>query len=105
MTDMDARKAQIEARRHELLARMTWIEQELDSHGSPDWDDNATEHEEDETLEALGRAAQRELPVLDAALARIAAGEYGFCVKCGAEISAERLDLLPGTPFCRNCAS
>ncbi|MBM3612798.1 MAG: TraR/DksA family transcriptional regulator, partial [Alphaproteobacteria bacterium] len=26
-------------------------------------------------------------------------GEYGFCARCGSAISAERLDLLPATPF------
>jgi RNA polymerase-binding transcription factor DksA len=25
-------------------------------------------------------------------------------VTCGKEISAERLDVLPATPFCRDCA-
>ena len=104
MTDITTRKAQITERRLELLARMTSVDQELGTHGSPDWEDNAVEHSEDETLEALGVAAQREIVMLDAALARIKEGEYGFCVKCGTEISAERLDLLPATPFCKNCA-
>mgnify|MGYP001088980676 CR=1 FL=1 len=41
---------------------------------------------------------------LRAALARIEDGTYGTCVRCGAVISAERLDVLPATPFCRHCA-
>lgn len=98
------RKAQLTERRLELLARMTFVDQELGSHGSPDWEDNAVEHEEDETLEALGLSAQAELRMIDAALARIAQGEYGFCARCGTEISAARLDLLPETPFCKDCA-
>ncbi|MCC5957263.1 MAG: TraR/DksA family transcriptional regulator [Natronohydrobacter sp.] len=104
MTDIAARRDQIKQRQLELMARATFIDQELGTHGSPDWEDNATEHEDDETLEALGHAAQRELQMLDAAMKRIEADEYGFCVKCGTEISEERLDLLPATPFCRNCA-
>ncbi len=104
MTDIAARKAQITERRLELIARMNFVDQELSSHGSPDWEDNAIEHEEDETLQALGHSAQNELPMLEAALKRIEDGEYGFCVKCGAAISEERLDLLPATPFCRDCA-
>ena len=35
---------------------------------------------------------------------RIEAGDYGVCTKCGAEIGAARLDLLPFTPFCKDCA-
>jgi RNA polymerase-binding transcription factor DksA len=105
MTDIAARTAQIKERRLELIARISHVDQELATHGSPDWEDNAIEHEEDETLEALGNAAQREILMLDAALKRIDAGEYGFCVKCGNDISEERLNLLPATPFCRNCAT
>ena len=104
MTDIAARTAQIKDRKLELMARMSSVDQELGAHGSPDWEDNAIEHEEDETLEALGLAAQKEILMLDAALKRIDAGEYGFCVKCGEAISDERLNLLPATPFCRNCA-
>ena len=104
MTDIAARTAQIKDRKLELMARMSSVDQELGAHGSPDWEDNAIEHEEDETLEALGLAAQKEILMLDAALKRIEAGEYGFCVTCGNDISEQRLDLLPATPFCRNCA-
>ena len=104
MTDIAERLAQLKQRHLELTARMSFVDQELSEHGSPDWEDNATEHEDDETLEALGLAAQAELQMIDAALTRIDAGEYGFCVKCGAEVAAARLDLLPATPFCRNCA-
>lgn len=104
MTDIAARREQITQRRLELIARASFIDHELSTHGSPDWEDNATEHEDDETLEALGHAAAQELPMLDAALKRIETGDYGFCAKCGTEISEARLDLLPATPFCKDCA-
>lgn len=104
MTDIAERLAQLKQRQLELTARLTFVDQELSEHGSPDWEDNATEHEDDETLEALGHSAQAELQMIDAAFARIEAGDYGFCVKCGSEIASARLDLLPATPFCRNCA-
>jgi len=80
------------------------LDAELDSHGDPDWEENATEHEQDEAMEALGLSAQAELRMIDGALSRMAAGDYGSCVRCGAEISDARLDLLPATPFCRDCA-
>ena len=47
---------------------------------------------------------QQEIRMIEAALKRLDEGEYGFCTKCGAVISAERLDVLPHTPFCRTCA-
>lgn len=37
---------------------------------------------------------------IDAALQRIAAGTYGRCVVCGEPIAAERLEILPETPYC-----
>jgi RNA polymerase-binding transcription factor DksA len=42
---------------------------------------------------------------IKAALQRLVTGEYGFCVKCGAEIGDDRLNLLPHTPHCRACAA
>ncbi len=105
MTDVAKREEQIRARKLELIARMSFVDQELATRGSADWEENATEHEDDETLEALGLSAQKEIQMLEAALARIDAGEYGACVRCGSEISTARLDLLPATPFCRACAT
>lgn len=98
------RKAQLEARLADLTGRLQGIESELDSHQNPDWEELATEREGDEVLESMGVSGQHEIRQIRAALDRIAAGDYGFCTKCGAEISADRLDLLPQTPFCRNCA-
>lgn len=99
------RKQQLEARRADLEGRLLGIEAELDSHHSPDWDDLATEREGDEVLEGMGVSGQQELRRIAAALQRIDSGEYGYCVKCGAEIGEARLDALPYTPFCRNCAT
>jgi RNA polymerase-binding protein DksA len=104
MTTLDARKAQLQARREELVARMQEVGAELASHGSKDWEESAIEQEGDEVLEGMGNAARAEVAKIDAALARIEEGEYGYCMKCGAEIGAERLDAVPYTPFCRNCA-
>ena len=103
LSDAD-RRAQLEARAAELQQRLEGVEAELDSHSSRDWEEMATEHEDDEVLEGLGFAGQKELVAIGFALKRIEAGEYGWCQKCGARIAEERLDLLPHTPFCRNCA-
>ena len=98
------RKTQMETRQADLMRRITGIGAELDSHEAKDWEEMAVERETDEVLEDLGQAAQQELRMIDAALARMAEGEYGDCVRCGDRISEERLDLLPATPFCPNCA-
>jgi RNA polymerase-binding transcription factor DksA len=105
MKSVTQRKSALEDRRATLLARMEGIEAELDSHQSRDWEESATEREGDEVLEHMGLSAQQELRMIEAALHRIDEGEYGFCTKCGAAIGDERLDVLPYTPFCRNCAT
>ncbi|SPH17450.1 RNA polymerase-binding transcription factor DksA [Defluviimonas aquaemixtae] len=98
------RKAELEARRAVLNDRIAGIGKELDSHESKDWEEMAVEREADEVLEDLGQSAKNELRMIEAALQRIEEGEYGYCTTCGDQISEERLDLLPATPFCPNCA-
>jgi RNA polymerase-binding transcription factor DksA len=104
MKSVQTRQAELEARRATLLSRIEEIGHELDAHDSKDWEELAVEREGDEVLEDLGLSAQNELRMIEAAMRRIEEGEYGACVKCGSDIAEERLDLLPATPFCRNCA-
>jgi len=46
-----------------------------------------------------------ELRRIDAALARIEAGDYGWCAECGEAIGAKRLDIDPIADCCVSCAS
>ena len=96
--------AAIRERLRDLEARLQEIDHTLEAPHSKDWEEQAIEREGDEVLEDLGRAGQAEIAQLRAALERIEAGEYGICMRCGNEISEERLSVLPATPFCRNCA-
>ncbi len=98
------RARQLRARLSELGARLEGIDAALEAPHSRDWEEQAVEREGDEVLEDLGQAGSAEIAQIRAALDRIAAGEYGYCMRCGEEISAERLDVLPATPFCRKCA-
>ena len=104
MTDIAARKAQLEERLAELDTRLHKIEDHLDDAPNPDWEENAQESENDEVLEELGSVGLKEIAAIRAALKRIDDGTYGDCVTCGEPISQERLDLLPHTPFCKNHA-
>lgn len=105
MKPVSARREQILQRQAFLLGRIGRIESELDTHEAKDFEEMATEREGDEVLEDLGASAQHELRMIEAALKRIAAGEYGTCTRCGEPIGEERLDLLPATPFCAVCAA
>lgn len=98
---IEERRAELNKRRQYLIGRLERIEDHLDDAPNPDWEDAAQEAEGDEVMEDLGLAGQEEIRAIDAALARIEAGTYGFCVTCGEPIAEDRLDLLPFTPFCQ----
>ena len=104
MVPIEERKAALLKRLEELTERIEKIEHELESHNSRDWEELAVERETDEVLEDLGLSSQEETKAIQAALKRIEEGEYGYCMRCGAKISEDRLDLLPYTPFCKDCA-
>jgi DnaK suppressor protein len=52
-----------------------------------------------------GRRRTLELQRIAAALKRIEAGDYGYCVRCDEEIAIPRLELDPAAPLCIQCAS
>ncbi|WP_206378196.1 TraR/DksA family transcriptional regulator [Sneathiella limimaris] len=51
------------------------------------------------------RRREVELKRIEAALERIASGDYGYCVTCEEKIADKRLELDPSTPTCIDCAS
>ncbi len=104
MTDLKSREKQLRDRLAELEGRLHRIEDHLEQTPDPDWEDRATDSEMDEVLEGLGQAGLTELEAIHAALARIKSGNYGICSRCEAEISEARLNVLPQTSLCRNCA-
>jgi DnaK suppressor protein len=52
----------------------------------------------------LERRREVELARIDAALERLADGEYGDCATCGEPIEPRRLELDPAIPLCLGCA-
>ena len=105
MKSVSQREAQLRARLAELDTHLHKIEDELDVPANPDVEERAVERESDEVLEELANTEMLEIRTIQAALDRVAHGEYGACVNCGDAISEERLDVLPATPKCRKCAA
>jgi len=54
---------------------------------------------------ATDRRRAIEVSRLDAALARLEAGGYGVCLRCGEEIPEKRLAFDPAATLCVDCAS
>jgi RNA polymerase-binding transcription factor DksA len=56
-----------------------------------------------EVSAALRIAARRALAEVDAALGRMAFGEYGICQSCGGDIAFARLEIVPMAALCMSC--
>jgi len=53
---------------------------------------------------ALRQQAHARVETIRQALQNLEEGRYGICVRCGATIDPERLDILPLTTLCIQCA-
>lgn len=54
---------------------------------------------------ATERRRAEEAARVEAAIKRIDEDEYGYCISCGEEIAAKRLEVDPTIPTCIGCAS
>lgn len=59
---------------------------------------------ERQQISALLDEARATLADLDTATQRLEDGTYGTCTLCAHDIAAERLQVLPATTTCVNCA-
>jgi RNA polymerase-binding protein DksA len=71
---------------------------------------NLHTHPADQSVDGMDKQiaiAQNEehlLEEVEAALERIEQGTYGTCLNCGRKIARERLEAIPYTPLCIDCA-
>ncbi|AZS42563.1 General stress protein 16O [Microbacterium oleivorans] len=56
-------------------------------------------------VDALRASTRDELAQVAMALARVDAGTYGVCERCGREIPAARMEVRPQATMCVACAS
>jgi DnaK suppressor protein len=54
---------------------------------------------------ALSALAREQLTAIDAALARLEAGRYGICERCGQPVGDDRLAARPAARTCVRCAA
>jgi RNA polymerase-binding transcription factor DksA len=95
------------------LARITELHRSFDDiAASVDTANTDDEHDPEGATLAFERAqvltlldaARRRLAELECAAARVDAGTYGVCTVCGAPIGHGRLEALPATDRCVECA-
>ncbi|MDF2445538.1 MAG: transcriptional regulator, TraR/DksA family [Moraxellaceae bacterium] len=99
--DVKARLLQLQA---EFARRAEATQRDLQQPAPQDWDEQAQHRQNDEVLEGLRAEARYELVRVNDALARLEAGRYGQCTRCGAEIAAGRLAAVPQADLCSPCA-
>ncbi|MCP5068381.1 MAG: TraR/DksA family transcriptional regulator [bacterium] len=104
MVSADVYRQKLEERLHKIGRRVGRIGNDLRRAQDPDSQERATEAENDEVLEGLDVAGRDELEAIEAALARLDAGTFGTCTRCGDAIDERRLEVIPHAPLCSECA-
>jgi DnaK suppressor protein len=106
-------RARLEEERGVVLRRLAALRGDHDDFVAASRDTNADDEHDPEgatiafersQVDALLRQAQRRLAELDAASARLDAGTYGRCERCGRPIDPARLDARPEARTCVACA-
>lgn len=103
----DDMKKELLLKRKEIMGRHLALEADKERKGEPldkDFEEQATQLENQEVIDALDDHALIELKQIDVALNRIDAGTYGQCAECGDNIGQARLKALPFASVCIKCA-
>jgi DnaK suppressor protein len=90
----------------QLVQRVLQLETELhnmEAERDIEHMDHAQEEAVNDELIALDEHSRQEMEEIQAALARIADGTYGFCARCGDPIDPKRLEILPTARYCVQC--
>jgi RNA polymerase-binding protein DksA len=95
----------LEQERQVLVSQLDELDVEGENH---DFDENFADSakvaaEQGETR-ALAGSLRDQLDDVDRALAKLDAGTYGVCENCQQPIGEARLEAMPATRFCINCA-
>ncbi|GGY52051.1 dimethylmenaquinone methyltransferase [Bacterioplanes sanyensis] len=104
----EAIRQQLLERRQQLAVRADKTERDASHRDEPlssDFAEQAVERENDEVLSAISLEARHEITLIDKALRRIDAGQYGVCEHCGENIDERRLQAVPYAELCIQCAS
>jgi DnaK suppressor protein len=104
--ELDAVKKNLLVRRHEIVDKLSDAQDQskmIETDIAQDLADKAESSYTKEFLLSLSNAEREELLQIDAALKRVAKGEYGVCQICQKEIGKKRLNALPWTSLCIEC--
>jgi DnaK suppressor protein len=97
---LTAKKAELEDR----IARLARDQRHADEPVEKDFEEQATQRENDDVVTELLNESRIELQKINIALARMESGDYGVCRSCGADIGEGRLNAVPEATLCIKCA-
>jgi DnaK suppressor protein len=106
---VDRLRERLETERSEVRRQLDDLGARRDAEGieSPDLNEGFADAgqaaAERSSLLTLVRSLRDTLRDVEQALARMDAGTYGLCERCGQPIDEERLDALPAARLCLNC--
>ena len=110
---MDPVRRRLEEERQLALTRLASLTGDFESVVAASLDTNADDEHDPEghtiafersQIGALIGQVRRHVEEVDAAVARVDAGTYGTCERCGRPIGDARLDALPAARRCIGCA-
>lgn len=110
----DGPRERLEAERASAARRLAGLERDfgsvVESASQANTDDEhdpegATIAFERQHIAAMIEQARQRVAEIDAALARVQAGAYGSCARCGRPIAPERLAARPAATTCIGCAA
>ncbi len=107
--DLAQARLRLQRRRREILEASrraaSAIDQLRQAERDPEIEEASQSEQQQYDLSQLGDVEQREIVQIDAAIARLDAGEYGTCRVCREEIDSSRLAALPFVLDCADCAT
>lgn len=105
---MANRKSELETLKADLEARLSRYQAHQRREAGAlekDFEEQASQTQNDEVVDSLEAETRAELQQIDHALERIDLGIGDECEQCGNDIDPRRLQVLPYTTVCVDCAA
>src|SRR5215208_6485986 len=107
--DLEATRRELEARRNATRGRVDSLAEPPELGASQGFGkrigDGTTEAISRLTDIGVGRSLESGLERVERALAKLDEGTYGVCDSCGKEIAPRRLEAMPDSTLCVQCAA
>jgi RNA polymerase-binding transcription factor DksA len=105
MEQFDDLKQKLTERKAKLEDLLNRVEKSARRQLDKSYEEQAIQRENEEVLTSLDNSLNQEYEDIEKALFRLENGTYGICENCGGKIASARLEALPHTNLCINCAT